>query len=95
MIPRGYRGVIDGPFAVDTAGQERPVPGTSGRVTVENVGANPVRIFLTKADFDGNKNFIERAAGSVWSEPLEVRERIWWKAVSAPTSVSVLYCLLT
>lgn len=49
-------------FVIDTAGREvRPLSRTS-RLRISNEGANVVRLYFTKEDFDNNDEFIELAA---------------------------------
>lgn len=75
--------------AVDGTGRRYTLPFTTLFLQVRNVGANPLRVFVTAEDFAADVDFVSIAAGSAWEGPAELGD-VWLKGDGGNTTAEVV-----
>jgi hypothetical protein len=90
-------------LAVDMTGRDSAPPMVTKFVQISNEGANILKVYFTKPDFDADINFISLAATTGFYEgPAEVgvnptgpqgRDRLWFRSAAGATTAVVLWYL--
>ena len=84
-IPRVFRA------SIPTTGRPHDPKFTSKFLQISNEGANVLRVYFTKEDFDADANYIALAATIGFYEgPAEV-QTVWFRAVAGATDVVAIF----